>query len=86
MTVPKANKPNDTYIVSTGSYSVNLGKVDFSLTKDKKAIDKIDMSLINYKNINVEADIKVQELYKEVNEQYEKEKKHRSLYITRKRF
>lgn len=68
--ISKPNQPNDTYIAQTGSYSQNLGQIDFKISNDKKSLTDVNISLINYKNINVNPDSNVQEMIKPLQEKY----------------
>lgn len=57
--VKKPNQPNSTWIAQTGSYSVNLGEIDFKLSDDKKALKDVNVHLLNYNSDeikNIDAD------------------------------
>ncbi len=69
--ISKTGQPNNTFIAQTGSYTQNLGQINFELSDDKKSLKNVDISLINYKNIGVEADKKVQELIAPLQTQYD---------------
>lgn len=71
MEITKTNQPNNTFIAQTGSYTKNLGQINFNLSQDKKSLEKVNISLINYKDINSNPDTDVQKMIAPLQTQYD---------------